>query len=121
MSELTHSIKLVRVCVRDQATGRTRLVIFAIRELIAVLITALVDALVEAACTFASAFDVEHYLHAWSETVRQASQSADQQPWMDHRIILWTVPALEQALADCSKAIQRTAQSADQMWPVKGE
>jgi len=91
MSELTHSIKLVRVCVRDQATGRTRLVIFAIRELIDVLITALVDALVEAACTFASAFDVEHYLHAWSETVRQASQSADLQPWVDYPITMWPV------------------------------
>lgn len=121
MSEATHSIKLVHVCIRDQATGRVRLAVFAIKELTIVLITAPVDALVEAACTFATAFDVEHYLHAWSETIRQASQSADQQPWVDHKITLWPVPALEQHMVEWNVTVLQAAQSASHLCPEKGK
>jgi predicted ATPase len=119
MSEATHSIKLAYGCVQDQTTGRVRLAIFAIRELIVVLITALVDALLEALATFATAFDVEHYLHAWSETVRQASQSADPAAWVEQQISLWPARALERTMACCGNAIQQAAQSTDHMWPVK--
>jgi len=89
MSELTRSIKHVRLYIREQPAGHLRLIIFACRELIAVLIIALLTGLHEAACTFVTAMDLECYLQVWAEIVRNTAQGG--KVWTDHRIILWPV------------------------------
>lgn len=89
MSEAIRSIKHVRLYIREQPAGHLRLITFACRELIAVLITALLTGLYEAASTFVTAMDLECYLQVWAETVRHTAQGGE--VWIDHRIILWPV------------------------------